>query len=242
MAAGGRRGQMAADNNPAPAGQGPLVSPHTPNDPNPYVPPPDPPDGTPTPPDPGYAADPALAMMWGMAAPDINGFFQSGSETGNGNNSVPNPHGPIIADMGSFASAEQAMLPITSALVDGYNNLRAQVLNSLNTPGFFGEEAMYSYQELAAAPSDPNVPRTQTAGVKGDDGKIDIVTIVAPDTNIQDMANQFDQVINPSMSRCLRQVADSITAVGHFVNMINLIAQMYCAADKASYFPPPGTV
>lgn len=213
-----------------------LVDPHAPNDPHPYTPDPNAPPRTT---DPGYAADPALAMMWGMSAPNVDGNIQGASSSGSGGGTA-NPHGPISVDMGSFVAAEDAMLPITSSLVQGYNNLRQTVLNTLNTKGFFGEEAMYSYRALKFD-SHPD-PHNYNNGVPLSGPNAGAVTLTAPDTNVQNMANQFDQVINPLMSRCLRQTADSITALGYFINVINLIAQMNCAADKASYFPPPGTV
>lgn len=212
-----------------------MVDPFKPNDPAPWTPSSDSNGGSS--PNPGYAADPALAMLW-TTAPPIDGMIQQDStgDTGktSGSSQTANPHGPISVGLGSFAAAEDAMLPITSQLVDGYNNLRQFVLDSLNTPGFFGENAMYSHQTLSYA-NDPG-----SISTVGDNGSPNIITEILPDVSVQDMANQFDQSINPAMSRCLRQVADSITAVGHFINVMNLIPQLYCMADKASYFPPPG--
>ena len=214
----------------------PLVSPHSSNDPHPYQPS-DSSDGSQVP-DPGYAADPALAMMW-SSAPDINGTFHEGAgQSGSGDK--PNPHGALTVDMPSFAAAENSMLPPTSSLVDGYNNLRQVVLASMQKQGFYGEDAMYSYNAVgydgskADGPGGGNNKNNDANGVTITKG------LTAPDLPVQQMAHEFDQVINPLMSRCLRQVADAVTALGFFINVVNLTGQVYCAADKASYFPPPG--
>ena len=200
-----------------------LIPAVTPNDPNPLQQSSG--GGGSNGPDPGYAADPALAMMWGMTGPPITGVVNGSSSS---SSSSPAPeHGPINADLGSFVAAENAMLPVTAQLVDAYNQLRSLVLESETITGFYGETAQYmNAPAISMKLANEGWPQPCT---------------INPDTNIQSMANQFDQAINPLMSRSLRQIGDSITQLGQVINAINITAQLYCSADRASFFPAPGS-
>jgi hypothetical protein len=107
------------------------------------------------------------------------------------------------------------MLDATSAVVDAYNPVEAQVQSVISSDSFFGQWAEPpGYREVATPTSMPNDPLSQAA-------------------------QEFAAQINPVMTRALRSVADSMQAVGIYIAMLNASGQAYTSADKNSAVPAP---
>jgi hypothetical protein len=165
----------------------------------------------------GYAVDPQLEMLW-TAPPTFDGTTlpATGKQTAPGQQSRTNvpttpPSAPFTVSLASLQSGQQEMLAATSAIVDAYNPLEAQVQNVIFSPGFFGQMA-------------------EVPGYKAVEG----TPLPVPTNPFATDAQEFAESMNPTMTRALRSVADAMAAVGAFIGMINISGQAYTSADLNS--------
>jgi hypothetical protein len=164
---------------------------------------------TPDQPPAGYASDPQLEMLW-TTPPAFTGVTASGSSS-----STPPLSGSFTVSLASLQSGEQAMLDATSAVVDAYNPVEAQVQSIISGDSFYGQWAEPpGYREVATPTSMPNDAISQAA-------------------------QEFAAQMNPVLTRALRSVADSMQAVGIYIAMLNASGQAYTSADKNSAVPAP---
>jgi hypothetical protein len=205
------------------------------HDPAPYVAPTGDGSGGSAPP-PGYAAAPVLSMAW-TQIPDFTGDIHKTAGTDAGESTADaNPHNAISVNLSSIRAAETSMMATTASVVQDYNALHEKVLTAMNTEGFYGENATYYASWGVSHDSSIDLNQYYANGGATTTGGADQIH---DDTNIRNMANQFAPIINPMMSRALRQFGDTVTAIGQVINYINLAGQSYTVADRHSHFPPP---
>jgi hypothetical protein len=161
---------------------------------------------TPIPSPPGWASDPQLEMLW-TTPPPFLGDLPANSVTPVSN---PTSSNPFTVGLGTLQTGEQNMLDATAAVVLVYNRLESQVQNAISDPGFFGQWAQTEAYRQVSVPTE------------------------LPTDDFATSAQQVAASLNPGMTRILRMVADTTTACGAFINMINLAGQAYTASDKHS--------
>jgi len=181
-------------------------------------------------PAPSYVPDPYLQVIWGDA-PAITGNV--GGNAGAGG--TPNEHPMFTVDLGSIREAENGILGQTRSAVANYMNLKNLVEQAIDGGSVWGQQATMTvehptstaYEGVSEGGPGPSIPDT-----------------IEPDTDIQQVAQQYAAVMDPAMSEVLRQCADAIESVGQFVVLLDRAGQQYAYADKTSFFPdpPPATV
>ncbi len=163
-------------------------------------------------PPPGYASDPQLEVLW-TEPPGLTGVSASGSQ------SQPPPlSGAFKVSPQSVWNTEAVMLGSANPVVNAYNALNETVQSAIRDPNLYGQEA--------------------TVKVSGNRRGLAAPPDYFDDTQLQQAAQQFAAQINPSMTRALRAVADTMQTVGVYIAMLNAAGQMYTTADKNSKLPP----
>ncbi|MCZ4124742.1 hypothetical protein [Streptomyces sp. H39-S7] len=169
-------------------------------------------------------ADPDLAMLWTVPGP-FTGQAGAAPAPGQPPAVTPVAHGPLSVNLAAIRSTEQTMLDSTKILVDKYNDLHTRVDAVLASTSFWGQEATSTVMW-----SDP-------AAIVGGAGPAPLRPQTSYDKPVQEAAHKFAPIIGPELTRALRQVADTVEAVGSYIGRVNTAGQAYASADWNSILP-----
>jgi hypothetical protein len=191
---------------------------HSPYDnwkPNPNSPEPDPQ------PDPDKGKDlnylvPNVSIGWN-SLPTFNNP-PSGEQSGDVNTSTDVPETPPIrVDLGGMRDTENSLLSAARTAVDAYQGLREHVLSVQNT--VFGQHEMDWWKDPSSYMS-PTIERP---------------------SEIQPIAREFAEAMNPAMEKALYFMGTTMELVGEYIALVNRTGQTYSEVDRHARFPTEGT-
>jgi hypothetical protein len=169
---------------------------------------------------------PKLKMAY-TQAPVLEPFPASSAAQGSGSATAPDLDHPVVIDLASLLTAENAFLTATKALVDTYENtFMPEIKAAMASTTLFGQTVTVT-------------------GVNTDtEAQVGNNALYQPTNQNSDPLDQtgveFAAAINPQMSKMLQSIGNVIEVLGLFTANINQAGQLYASADKNSAFPDPG--